>query len=455
MNQLLREWDRPFGLPPLDAIRDEDFAPAFDAAMAEARANVDAIADDPAPPTFANTIEALERAERSLDRVAAVFFNLASAHTNDTIEALQRALSPRLSAHSSATMMNAKLFARIDALMARRGELGLTPEQDRVLELYHRMFVRSGARLEGGDRDRLAEALQRLAALSTTFSQNVRADEKAWTLALGPQDLDGLPPFLLDALGQAAADRGLQGHVVTLSRSLIVPFLQFSARRDLRETAFKAWIARGAGGGATDNRAVAREILALRAERARLLGYETFADYKLATEMAKTPDAVRGLLMAVWGPARARAEADALRLAELMREEGVNGALAPWDWRRYAAIRQRREHALDEAEVKPYLQLDAMIAAAFDVAGRTLRAEVPAHRGGAPPPGRPRLGGHPGRRPCRRLHRRLFRAAVEEVGGLVLVLPHPVAARRAGGADRDQRLQLRQGPGGAADAADL
>lgn len=375
MNQLVREWDRPFGLPPLDAVRDEDFAPAFDAAMAEARANIDAIAEDPAPPTFANTIEALERAERSLDRVAAVFFNLASAHTNDRIEALQRELSPRLSAHSSATIMNAKLFARIDALMARRAELGLTPEQDRVLELYHRMFVRSGAKLQGGDRDRLAEVLQQLAALSTRFSQNVRADERAWTMALGAGDLDGLPPFLLDALRQAATERGAPGHVVTLSRSLIVPFLQFSARRDLRETAFKAWIARGAGGGETDNRAVAAEILALRAERARLLGYETFADYKLATEMARTPEAVRGLLMAVWGPARARAEADALRLAELMREEGVNDALAPWDWRRYAAIRQRREHALDEAEVKPYLQLDAMIAAAFDVAGRLFGLE--------------------------------------------------------------------------------
>jgi peptidyl-dipeptidase Dcp len=370
MNVLLRDWDRPFGMPPLDVVRDEDFAPAFEAALAEARANVDALAADPAPPTYANTIEALERAERRLDRVCAIFFNRAGAHTNDAIEALQRDLSPRLAAHHSETTMNAALFARIDALAARRGELGLSPEQDRVLELYHRMFVRAGARLAGDDRERFAAIMERLASLSTAFSQNVRADEKAWTLPLDASALEGLPPFLVDALAQAAADRGLAGHVVTLSRSLIVPFLQFSPRRDLRQTAFRAWTARGANGGATDNRAIAAEILALRAERARLLGYPSFAAYKLETEMARTPEAVRDLLTAVWGPARARAEADALRLAELMRAEGVNDTLAPWDWRRYAAIRAREEHDLDEAALKPYFQLDAMIAAAFDVAGR-------------------------------------------------------------------------------------
>jgi peptidyl-dipeptidase Dcp len=217
--------------------------------------------------------------------------------------------------------------------------------------------------------------MERLATLGTTFSQNVRADEKAWTLPLGPEDLDGLPQFVVDAAAQAAADRGLEGHVVTLSRSLIVPFLQFSARRDLRERAFRAWTARGANGGATDNRAIVAEMLALRAERARLLGYPDFASFKLETEMAKTPDAVRDLLMAVWEPARARAEADAARLEEMLRAEGVNGPLEPWDWRRYAAIRQREEHALDEAEIKAYLQLDAMIAAAFDTAGRLFGLE--------------------------------------------------------------------------------
>jgi peptidyl-dipeptidase Dcp len=370
MNPLLEDWNTPFGLPPFGAISDEHFAPAFDAALVEARGNIDAIAGDQAAPTFANTIEAMERAERKLDRIAALFFGLAGAHTNDAIEALQRDLSPRLASHHAETMMNAALFARIDALAARKAELGLTEEQDRVLTLYHRMFVRSGARLEGAERERLRAIAERLATLGTAFGQNVLADEKAWALPLGPGDLEGLPGDVVAAAAQAARERGLDGHVVTLSRSLIVPFLQFSPRRDLRERAFRAWITRGANGGATDNRGIAKEMLALREDRARLLGYPDFAHFKLETEMARTPEAVRELLMAVWGPARARAEADAGRLAELMRADGVNDDLAPWDWRYYAAIRQTREHDFDEATLKPYLQLDNILAGAFEVAAR-------------------------------------------------------------------------------------
>ncbi len=370
MNPLLEDWTTPFGLPPFAAIETDQFAPAFEAVLAEARANLDAIAADPAPPSFANTIEAMERAQHGLDRVAAVFFNLAGADTSDAIEALQRDLSPRLAAHHSETMMNAALFARVDALAARKGELGLTAEQERVLTLYHRMFVRAGARLQGGERARLKAILERLASLGTGFGQNVLADEKAWSMPLGPDDLEGLPDDVVAAAAQAAADRGEDGHLVTLSRSLIVPFLQSSPRRDLRERAFRAWIARGENGGASDNRATVAEMLALREERARLLGYPSFAAYKLEPEMAKTPEAVRDLLMAVWAPARARAEADAARLEELMREDGVNGALEPWDWRYYAAIRQAREHDFDDAALKPYLQLENIREAAFDVAGR-------------------------------------------------------------------------------------
>jgi len=193
MNPLLEDWGTPFALPPFGAIATADFAPAFEAALAEARANLDAIAADPEPPTFANTIDAMERAERRLDRVAAVFFNLAGAETSDAIEALQRDLSPRLAAHHAETMMNPALFARVDALMQGVDDLALAPEAERVLTLYHRMFVRAGARLEGADRDRLKQVLQRLALLGTSFGQNVLADEKAWTLPLAPADLEGLP----------------------------------------------------------------------------------------------------------------------------------------------------------------------------------------------------------------------------------------------------------------------
>jgi peptidyl-dipeptidase Dcp len=368
MNPLLADWTAPFGLPPFGAVATEHFRPAFDAALGEARRNIDAIAADPAPPSFANTIEAMERGQATLDRVSRVFFNLAGADTNDALEALQRELSPRLAAHHAETMMNEALFARVDALMARHE--GLTAEQARVLELYHRMFVRAGARLKGEDRGRLAAIQERLASLGTAFGQNVLADEKAWELPLGPEDLAGLPDWLVAAAAQAAAERGREGHVVTLSRSLIVPFLAYSPRRDLREAAFQAWAARGANGGPTDNRAIAAETLALRAEKARLLGYPSYAAYKLDPEMAKEPAAVRELLMAVWAPARAAAEADAGTLEALMHGEGVNGALEPWDWRYYAAIRQRHEHDLDETALKPYLALEAVREAAFDVAGR-------------------------------------------------------------------------------------
>lgn len=370
MNALLEIWPTPFGVPPFGRILEAAFAPAFDEALAEGRRNIDAIAANPEPPTFANTVAALERAERTLDRVAAVFFNLAGAHTSEAIEALQRDLSPRLAAHSAETMMNAALFARVDALVTRKEALGLTAEEDRVLTLHHRMFVRAGARLEGAARERLKVVMQRLASLGTAFGQNVLADERGWSMSLGPEDLAGLPEDLVAAMAQAAGERGQGGHVVTLSRSLIVPFLELSPRRALREAAFKAWIARGATGGATDNRDIVKEMLELRAERARLLGYPDFASFKLEPEMAARPEAVRDLLMAVWGPARARAEADAGVLAEMMREDGVNGPLMPWDWRYYAAKRQARDHDLDPAELKPYLRLENMIAAAFDAAGR-------------------------------------------------------------------------------------
>lgn len=370
MNPLLDDWIGPFGLPPFDRIDDADFAPAFDAALTDARANIARVAENPAPASFQNTIEALELASETLDRVAGVFYNLAGADSTPAREALMRDLAPRMAAFSSELTMNAAIWARISALWAARETLGLTPEQSRVLELYHRMFRRAGADLAGADRDRMTEIKQRLAVLSTAFSQNVLAEERDWSLPLAEADLAGLPEFLVAGLAAAAAERGQTGHLLTLSRSLMVPFLQFSTRRDLRARAYAAWTARGANGNGADNRAIAAEILSLRHERARLLGYDSFAAYKLESEMAQTPARVRDLLMQVWGPARTAAEADGAVLERMLDADGVNGALEPWDWRHYAERRRRAEHQLDEAEIKPYLPLDAMIAAAFDVAHR-------------------------------------------------------------------------------------
>lgn len=374
-NPLLGPWTGAFEMPPFAAIRDEDFAPAFDAALEEGRANVRRIAENPEPPSFANTIAALELAEEALDRVSGVFFNLAGADSTPAREALQRDLAPRLAAYASEITMNAALFARIEDLWARRETLGLTAEEARVLELYRRMFVRAGAALTGAARDRLKAVKERLAVLSTAFSQNLLADERDWWMALGEGDLAGLPGFVVASLAEAAKERGQAGHVLTLNRSLIVPFLQYSTRRDLRETAWRAWAARGANSGETDNRGIAAEILALRHERAQLLGYADFASFKLEPEMAKTPEAVRALLMQVWAPARAQAAEDQRVLEGMMHAEGVNGALEPWDWRHYAERRRLAEHDLDEAALKPYLSLDAMIAAAFDVAQRLFGLE--------------------------------------------------------------------------------
>ncbi|MEO3416834.1 M3 family metallopeptidase [Roseovarius sp. CAU 1744] len=369
-NPLLADWNTPFEIAPFDQVSDADFEPAFDAALAEARAEVDAIADAPGAPSFANTIEALETAGKALDKVLSVFFALVGSDSNPKRQELQRIFSPKLAAYSSEVHGNKALFARIETLWQQRGGLDLTPEQDRLLYLTRRRFVRAGAALTGEAEKRMREIMARLAELGTAFTQNLLADEAAWHMDLSEGDLEGLPAFVVDAARAAGREKGLDGPVITLSRSLIVPFLQFSPRRDLREMAFNAWAARGANGGETDNRAIAAETLKLRQERARLLGYDSFADFKLETEMAKTPDAVRELLMDVWEPAKARAEADAKVLTAMMQTDGINGDLEPWDWRYYAERRRKAEHDLDEAALKPYLQLDRMIEAAFACAHR-------------------------------------------------------------------------------------
>ena len=369
-NVLLEDWSTPFALPPFDAISDDHFGPAIDAALTRHSAEITAIADTTEAPSFANTIDALEAAGQDLDRVLGVFFNLSGSDSNPAREALQREYSPKLAAHFAEISSNKALFARVAALWDSRDTLDLTDEQARVLMLTHRGLVRAGAGLEGADEARMKEIKERLATLGTSFTQNLLADERDWYMTLQPGDLAGLPDFVVAAAKQAGEEKEAGGPVVTLSRSLIVPFLQFSSRRDLREKAYKAWTARGANGGETDNRAIATEILALREERAKLLGYDNFAAYKLETEMAKTPEAVEALLMQVWEPAKAQANGDAWILGQMLREDGINEDLAPWDWRYYAEKRRKSLHDLDESELKPYFQLDQMIAASFACATR-------------------------------------------------------------------------------------
>jgi peptidyl-dipeptidase Dcp len=371
-NPILATWDTPFEVPPFSEIAPHEFRDAFAQAFIAHLAEIDAITADPQPPSFDNTIVALERSGRALSRVSSLFHALAGAHSNDTLLEIEREISPKLAAHWNKIRLNDALFARIDALWRERDQLALNPEQARVLKRYHTTFHRAGAGLDPAAKARLAEIAERLAALGTGFSQNVLKDEQSYVLELETEDdLAGLPEFLRHAAQAEATARGLAGkHAITLSRSSVEPFLQSSRRRDLREKAFRAWIARGDNGGETDNKALITEMMALRAERARLLGFATFADYRLDDAMAKTPSAVRELLEKVWRPARERALKDRDALQELIRAEGSNFKLAPWDWRYYAEKLRKARCDLDDAELKPFLALDNMIAAAFATAHR-------------------------------------------------------------------------------------
>ena len=371
-NPFFDPWTGPFEVPPFARMAPEYILPAFERGFAQHDAEIAAVADQSEAPTFENTIAALERSARLLDRVTGVFFNLAGAHTNEALQKIEREIRPKLTAHHNRILHNEVLFRRIDALHQERDRLGLTAEQERVLDRYHVMYRRAGAGLEPATKKRLAEITERMATLGTTFGQNVLADEQSYTLVLETgEDLAGLPDFLRSAARAAAAERNMPGkHVITLSRSSVEPFLQFSARRDLREKAFRAWLARGDNGDKTDNKEIIAETIGLRAERAKLLGYESFAHYRLDDAMAKTPEAVRGLLERVWKPARAGALADRDAMQELVREEGGNFRIAPWDWRYYAEKLRKVRCDLDEATVKPYFQLNHIIEAAFYTAYR-------------------------------------------------------------------------------------
>ena len=378
MNPELTHWTGPLGLPRFDLIRDEDFAPAFDECLKLAADAVEAIAANPAPPSFENTVAALETAEDPLNRLCAIFFTLTGVDSNPVREDLQRQIAPRLAAHGSKVSMDPRLFDRVEAIMQDRDQL--SPEDRRLVELTLRGLRRAGAGLTGEARDRMAAIRGRLAVLSTDFSQNVLADERDFTMSIPDAGLAGLPDWLVRAMRAAARERGMPGQIVTLNRSLIVPFLEYAEDRALRETAWRAWTARGdgtgAGGEKTDNRGIAAEILKLRHERATLLGYADFASYKLEPEMAGTAENVEALLSEVWTAAKRRAEADAAKLGQMLNQDGINGALEPWDWRYYAERRRQAEHELDEAEIKPYLTLDAMIGAVFDTAHRLFGLEV-------------------------------------------------------------------------------
>lgn len=368
-NPFFEDWSTPFGLPPFSRIRPEHFAPAFARALKDHEAEIAAISAQAAAPDFENTIVALEKAGRALRRVSRVFWNLSSADSNEALQAVERDMAPRLAAHGAAIYMNAELFARLDAVAA--APQGLDAQQARVLARIHKDFIRAGARLDPAQKTRMKEIVERLAALSTQFGQNVLKDESDFVMELGEEDVAGLSGGLKASAAETARARGLASpYAITLSRSHVEPFLASSARRDLRERLFNAFVARGARGGGADNHAIIAEIVALRAEKAALLGYATYAHYKLDDTMAKTPERVRALLDQVWAKGRARALAERDDMQAIAEAEGTNFPIAAHDWRYYAEKARAARFAIDEAQVKRHFELENVRAAAFDAAGR-------------------------------------------------------------------------------------
>lgn len=367
----LTNWTGPHGLPDFTAFDDAAFAPVFEAALSAHEAEIARIAGNAEAPDIDNTLAALELAGDALSKVSAVFWCRAGAHTNETIQTLEREISPRMARHVSAIFMNDALFARIDRLYQDREALGLDAEASRVLEKTWKRFVRGGAQLDPDDKARLATINEELAGLGAQFGQNVLADESGWALFLDESDLAGLSDALKSAMAEAAETRGEEGRfAATLSRSIAEPFLASSERRDLREKVFSAFTKRGENGGKTDNSDVIASTLKLRSEKAKLLGYDSYAALKLDDTMAKTPEAVQDLLQPVWQKAREKAAEDEKELARLAAREGQNHAIAPWDWRYYAEKRRAERFAFDESALKPYLALENVIAASFDVAHR-------------------------------------------------------------------------------------
>ena len=382
-NPLLTPWTTPFGLPPFAAIEPAHFPPAFEAAMAAHRAEIAEIGANPAAPSFANTIEALEGAGGLLRRISATFFNLAASHATEALQIVERDIAPKLAAHRTAIALDPAIFQRVSALHERREALALAPDQRRLLERLYLRLTRAGAGLDEKARARLGEISTRLATLHTAFGQNVLADENDWRLLLTEADLDGLPAFAREAAREAARAQGLEGFVFTLSRSSAEPFLTFSARRDLREKLWRAFAARGALTPGRENAPLIREILTLRRERAQLLGEADFAAFRLRDTMAGSPEAAEALLRACWEPAKRRIVVEKAELEAFARTAGHNGPIEPWDWRHWAEKARQAKHNFDGAALKPHFELEAMLRAVFDTAGRLFglsfkeRADIP------------------------------------------------------------------------------
>lgn len=385
-NPFFETWDTPFGVPPFSEIKAEHFMPAFEQAIKAHAKEIEEIATSESEPTFANTIESMELSGSALNRVASVFFNLTGTESSPEMQAIQLEISPKITRHSNSIQMNELLFKRVKSVYDKRNDSGLNAEQLRLIERLYEGFVRSGANLSPEKREELAKINERISSLTTKFGQNQLNDTSQFKLVLEESDLDGLPKSLREAAAAQAKAQGLDGkYVITLQRSSVEPFLQYSNRRDLREKAFNGWSKRGDNSNEYDNNAIVAEIVKLRVERAKLLGYKHHSDYVLSNTMAETPEAAMKLLSSVWKPAVEQANKERDWILEQMAAEGAKHELAAWDWRYYAEKVRKARFDLDQSEVAQYFDLENMIEAKFYVANRlfgltfTERKDIPVY----------------------------------------------------------------------------
>lgn len=387
-NPFFTEFKTPFGVPPFDRIKPEHFMPAFDKGIADQKAEIEAIVKNREAPTFANTLEALDRSGALLKRVGAVFSNLNSSNTNDQLQHIAKDVAPKLAKQADDISLDAGLFARVKSVYEGRDKLGLNAEQGRLLEKTYREFVRGGANLAPDKQARFRRINEELSVLTVKFGENILKENSAFELVIDKDmDLAGLPPAVVAGAAETAKDRGKPGKwVFTLAKPSLIPFLQYSERRDLREKMFKAYIMRGNNGNELDNKANAVKIAALRVERANLLGYRTHADYVLEENMAKTPEAVYALLGKIWKPAVARAKAEAAEMQAMIDRQGRGFKLQPWDWWYYAERVRKAKYDLDDSALRPYFELENVRNGAYEVAHKlygitfTERTDIPKYQ---------------------------------------------------------------------------
>ena len=371
-NPFFSEYDTPHGVPPFDQIKLEHYRPAFEEGMKRQLAVIDEIVGNPEPATFENTIVALEGSGELMTKVANVFRGLNSANTNEAMQELAREMAPIQSKHRDMIRFNEELFARVEKVYEQRETLNLTPEQGRLLEDFYKYFVRGGAKLGPEDKAKLAEINEELSVLSLQFGENILKETNRFELVIeNEEDLAGLPDAVVQGAAEAAAERGHEGKwVFTIHKPSMLPFLQYSERRDLREKIFKAYINQGNNDDELDNKKTAARISALRVERANLLGYETYSHYILDENMAKVPENVYEFLYKIWTPALERAKGEARMLQEMIDEEGGDFELEPWDWWLYAEKVKKAKYDIDEEMMRPYFELNNVLNGAFELATR-------------------------------------------------------------------------------------